>query len=142
MTAVRVEWAKALARCKRWREEVNLLREEMRHVLRSLIWSSEEWRHRAKQDEADVGEEIRRGWCAYAMKQAWHLTRIRHRFEYLWGIGTEAPAEDRHNSELAESSGDEDCEVHSTTGLETLDPFGVPDVSSDSSRSPSVVSDM
>ncbi len=58
MTAVHIEWAKALARCECWHEEVKFLREEMRCILHSLMWESDEWHRHAKQDDADVGEAI------------------------------------------------------------------------------------
>ncbi|KAK0429918.1 hypothetical protein EV421DRAFT_1689748, partial [Armillaria borealis] len=41
--SVRVEWAKALARKTRWTEEVQILREEMRHTLLSLQFEAGEW---------------------------------------------------------------------------------------------------
>ncbi|KAJ7019601.1 hypothetical protein C8F04DRAFT_1214300 [Mycena alexandri] len=44
--SVRVEWAKAKARKERWEEEVELLRKEMRCVLRFLRWRSLWWETR------------------------------------------------------------------------------------------------
>ncbi|KAF8149702.1 hypothetical protein K438DRAFT_1779186 [Mycena galopus ATCC 62051] len=40
---VRVEWCKAYARVKRWREEVLLLQEEMVQCLRTLEWQAKVW---------------------------------------------------------------------------------------------------
>ncbi|KAF7295610.1 CxC2 domain-containing protein [Mycena indigotica] len=39
--SIRVEWTRALSRKKRWCEEVMLLKEEMRRVLRFLRWQNE-----------------------------------------------------------------------------------------------------
>ncbi|KAJ7256420.1 hypothetical protein C8J57DRAFT_954538, partial [Mycena rebaudengoi] len=41
--SVQVEWSKAMAQKKWWEEEVQLLREEMRHVLRFLRWQALWW---------------------------------------------------------------------------------------------------
>ncbi|KAF7342685.1 CxC2 domain-containing protein [Mycena sanguinolenta] len=44
---IRVEWCKAYARVKRWREEVLLLQEEMVRCLRTLKWQAKTWDQRA-----------------------------------------------------------------------------------------------
>lgn len=41
--ALRVDWSRAKARKTRWDEEVELLREEMRRVLRYLEWEKSRW---------------------------------------------------------------------------------------------------
>ncbi|KAF7375073.1 CxC2 domain-containing protein [Mycena sanguinolenta] len=46
-TAVKVEWCKAYARVKRWREEFLLLQEEMVRCLRTLEWQAKLWDQRA-----------------------------------------------------------------------------------------------
>ncbi|KAF7288787.1 CxC2 domain-containing protein [Mycena indigotica] len=46
----RVEWCKARARKERWDEEVELLREEMKRVLRYLRWEQQEWQRRAERE--------------------------------------------------------------------------------------------
>ncbi|KAJ7150425.1 hypothetical protein C8R46DRAFT_876075, partial [Mycena filopes] len=68
--SLRVEWARAKARKTRWEEEVNLLREEMRRVLRYLEWETETWEQRAKVENDKVSRETRAGMAAYAKKQA------------------------------------------------------------------------
>jgi hypothetical protein len=45
--SVRVEWCKAYAQVKRWREEVLLLQEEMNCCLRTLAWQARVWDGRA-----------------------------------------------------------------------------------------------
>ncbi|KAJ7121202.1 hypothetical protein C8R46DRAFT_1050687 [Mycena filopes] len=63
-----------IARKTRWDEEVHLLREEMRRVMRYLEWETTTWAERADgaAGEAGVGlsAELRAGKEAYARKQA------------------------------------------------------------------------
>lgn len=72
--ALRVEWLRASARLFRWNEEVQLLREEMRRVLRFLTSRSDWWLKKASEyGEGRVGQ----GKKAYAMKQASIASEIR-----------------------------------------------------------------
>ncbi|KAJ6513594.1 hypothetical protein C8R47DRAFT_1286276 [Mycena vitilis] len=83
--SIRVEWARARARKIRWTEEVMLLREEMRRVLRYLDWQSNWWRERAALRD-DWSAAIAAGARAYAMKQAaWHDELARY-FQTKWAI--------------------------------------------------------
>ncbi|KAJ6488281.1 hypothetical protein C8R47DRAFT_1071998 [Mycena vitilis] len=70
--SLRVEWARAKARKNRWEEEVLLLREEMRRLLRYLDWIVATWETRATQTATRQGleEGTRAGLEAYAWKQA------------------------------------------------------------------------
>ncbi|KAF7292546.1 CxC2 domain-containing protein [Mycena kentingensis (nom. inval.)] len=88
--ALRVEWSKAYARVRRWREEVALLEEEWRRLPLSLAHDETVWRKRAedvgivsdleldagKRAELDAGKraELDEGKRAYALKQA-HMYR-------------------------------------------------------------------
>jgi hypothetical protein len=70
--ALRIEWAKAYARSRRWDEEVQLLREEFRRVPITLEWQAKMWERRAS--EVDVGTGVleqayAEGMVAYALKQ-------------------------------------------------------------------------
>jgi hypothetical protein len=70
--ALRVDWSRAKARKTRWDEEVELLREEMRRVLRYLEWDKSRW-EKLRQDAAgrtDIAMDFRGGLEAYAAKQA------------------------------------------------------------------------
>ncbi|KAJ7713592.1 hypothetical protein B0H14DRAFT_3523331 [Mycena olivaceomarginata] len=58
--SIRVEWCRARARKTRWCEEVMLLREEMRRVLRYLDWEVGWWRERAAL-RIDVSRRWRQG---------------------------------------------------------------------------------
>ncbi|KAJ7457085.1 hypothetical protein FB451DRAFT_1510779 [Mycena latifolia] len=69
---LRVEWARAKARKSRWDEEVELLREEMRRVIRYLAWQVAYWEQLRATTAArvDIGAATRHGMEAYAAKQA------------------------------------------------------------------------
>ncbi|KAJ7627908.1 hypothetical protein DFH06DRAFT_909260, partial [Mycena polygramma] len=69
-TGVRVEWSKAKARKIRWVEEVQLLREEMKRVLRMLRTIQREWIARAEQ-WGNIDQELADGLKAYAMRQVY-----------------------------------------------------------------------
>ena len=66
---MRVEWAKSLARAKRWEEELLLVQEEMRCVLlfleKKVMW----WVSKSEVCQND-DVELLAGIHAYAMKQA------------------------------------------------------------------------
>ncbi|KAF7307926.1 CxC2 domain-containing protein [Mycena kentingensis (nom. inval.)] len=81
--AVRVRWAKTLARRDRWIEEVRLLQEEMRRVLRSLISISNEWRARIDCGR-EVEVELAAGLRAYAKRQVAIHEWIAGRFVQSW----------------------------------------------------------
>ncbi|KAJ7017197.1 hypothetical protein C8F04DRAFT_1200847 [Mycena alexandri] len=65
--ALRIEWAKAYARCRRWKEE------EHRRVLESFRYEAEKWEARAGRDVIKVGEVeegYAQGAITYALRQA------------------------------------------------------------------------
>ncbi|KAF7313212.1 CxC2 domain-containing protein [Mycena kentingensis (nom. inval.)] len=69
--AIRIEWSKAYARTRRWREEVRLLQEEWRRL--PLSWAYEEsvWEKRFNSVAAlQRSEEEKDGLRAYAARQA------------------------------------------------------------------------
>ncbi|KAJ7023334.1 hypothetical protein C8F04DRAFT_1271538 [Mycena alexandri] len=66
--SVRVEWSKAKARKERWEEEVELLREEMKRVLRFLRW------------------QLASGLQAYAARQAALHRDIARKFKTAWDM--------------------------------------------------------
>lgn len=95
LAAVRVEWAKARARKTRWEEEVLLLREEMKRVLRFLDWKIHWWEDRSGSREDEV-PQVRGGLTAYALRQAALLRDIRSRFRQRWSepLASISPGED------------------------------------------------
>ncbi|KAJ7473868.1 hypothetical protein B0H11DRAFT_1918683 [Mycena galericulata] len=70
--SLRVEWSKAKARKTRWEEEVMLLREEMRRVVRYLDWQSAWWDTQAATADtrSDISSATQQGMSAYARKQS------------------------------------------------------------------------
>ncbi|KAJ7763861.1 hypothetical protein B0H16DRAFT_1311029 [Mycena metata] len=70
---LRIEWAKAYARSRRWKEEIRLLEEEQRRLLVSLEHEARRWEARAGPDVIKIGEVevgFAQGAMAYALKQA------------------------------------------------------------------------
>lgn len=83
-SAVRREYLKARARKHRWVEEVSLLTEEMRRVLRFLSWRANWWEERDTYwdgVEPDVADGLR----AYALRQSASCTGIAAHFSRKWG---------------------------------------------------------
>lgn len=81
--AVRREYLKARARKHRWNEEVELLKEEMRRVLRYLQWRADWWRARETRWE-DLDAEVSDGLRAYAARQAAGCIAIMVHFRMKW----------------------------------------------------------
>ena len=80
---LRVEWAKTRARRDRWKEEIELVVEEMRRVLVFLVWKAGKW--------DDLGnastfgsEELNEGLRAYAAKQADYQQELAICFARRW----------------------------------------------------------
>jgi hypothetical protein len=65
---LRTEWAKSRARMTRCKEEVMLLKEEMRRVIAFLDWKLRWWQER-EEKRKDVDSALLEGLCAYARKQ-------------------------------------------------------------------------
>ncbi|KAJ7093352.1 hypothetical protein B0H15DRAFT_947488 [Mycena belliarum] len=81
--AVRIEWAKARARACRWREEVDLLEEEMRRILAFLSWRAGWWRSQVGRKGLLEGPQLQ-GETAYALRQAALQVELRARFLREW----------------------------------------------------------
>ncbi|KAJ7049006.1 hypothetical protein C8F01DRAFT_1266153 [Mycena amicta] len=81
--SVRVEWSKSKARRDRWREEVQLCREEMKRVVRYLHWTQNEWERRGLQ-RVDVAPDLGHGIRAYAARQKSIHLRIGEQFYAHW----------------------------------------------------------
>ena len=67
---VRHEWMTCRARADRWREESDLLQEEMRRVITFLEWKSSWWGGNVGSRLDSVTADIQHGIDAYARKQA------------------------------------------------------------------------
>ncbi|KAJ7732736.1 hypothetical protein DFH07DRAFT_968305 [Mycena maculata] len=69
--ALRIEWSKAYARTRRWREEERLLAEETRRLPVFLEFRTQEWEGRARAVPVGVWKAAEaEGGIAYALKQA------------------------------------------------------------------------
>lgn len=80
---MRVEWAKSKARADRWQEEIVLLTEEMRRVLKYFEWKAAWWRsERDRRPQASTA--IRDGLAAYAEKQAVTVHKLAKSFAAQW----------------------------------------------------------
>ncbi|KAJ7708001.1 hypothetical protein B0H16DRAFT_1746369 [Mycena metata] len=79
----RVEWSKAKARKERWEEEVALLREEMKRVLRFLCWRAVWWESKHSSC-TQVSRELASGLKAYAAHQASLHREITRKFKGAW----------------------------------------------------------
>ncbi|KAJ7841673.1 hypothetical protein B0H13DRAFT_2365584 [Mycena leptocephala] len=97
--SVRVEWSKAKARRDRWTEELALLCEEMKRVMRYLRWRAAWWERRRHARGVEIPEALRAGLDAYAARQAALHRGIVRRFKAEWdtsraGVVRAAAAED------------------------------------------------
>jgi hypothetical protein len=69
--SMRVEWAKSQARKQRWEEEVLIIQEEMRRVIKYHEWRAQWW-HDQGMRRKDANDATLDGIAAYAKKEA-HL---------------------------------------------------------------------
>ncbi|KAJ7262597.1 hypothetical protein C8J57DRAFT_1719453 [Mycena rebaudengoi] len=81
--APRIEWAKARARCMRWREEVDLLEEEMRRVVQFLMWRSDWWKEQVGRKGLEDGAQLE-GETAYALRQSAFRAALATSFTAKW----------------------------------------------------------
>ncbi|KAK7433784.1 hypothetical protein VKT23_020552 [Stygiomarasmius scandens] len=79
---LRVEWCKAYARVRRYREELLLLKEEMRRCLVTLEWQAKRWESRAT--ASTLGGAYAEGVSAYCHQQAMLKWQIAEHFDNLW----------------------------------------------------------
>ncbi|KAJ7918048.1 hypothetical protein B0H13DRAFT_1511202, partial [Mycena leptocephala] len=83
--ALRIEWAKAWSRVRRWREEALLLPEEYRRVLASFEYEARRWDERAEAVRiGDAAEPVTQGLIAYATRQADMYRRLAKRVVTAW----------------------------------------------------------
>ncbi|KAJ7049741.1 hypothetical protein C8F01DRAFT_1001683 [Mycena amicta] len=87
-----LEWSRALARKNRWCEEVMLLEEEMRRVLRYLRWQAHWWQGQGSCREGLEGG-IAAGIAASARQQATFSKRLAGHFQLKWALDINASLE-------------------------------------------------
>ena len=66
---LRVEWLKCRARAARWKEEIELLEEEMRHAIQFCVWKANWWEEQAGHRTL-VSAHLAEGIAAYAAENA------------------------------------------------------------------------
>ena len=94
---LRIERTTSFARLERWKEEVELLQEEMLWVVMFLDWKSQGWSAKAKAPQRDTTPDIESGLIMYACKQEaihhnlaisftklWHLVLVANNLEHSW----------------------------------------------------------
>lgn len=64
---LRVEWLKCRARAARWKEEVELLNEEMRRAIQFCSWKGKWWKEQSNR-RASVSAHLTEGITAYALQ--------------------------------------------------------------------------
>lgn len=116
---LRVEWVKSQARAARCREEVLLLKEEMRRVIAFLEWKSNWWMDR-RESQMDMKKDLLEGLRAYAEVQGDLQMMLKDSFCTLCRLpldnntgGLEDGVHDDgdgDDDEDAEEDGDEDSE--------------------------------
>jgi hypothetical protein len=83
--SLRVEWCKSRVWAMRFREEVELLTEEMSRVLRFLTWQEQWWKARGRLDvHRPVTAMNAEGLHAYAERQAALRCSLREHFSKMW----------------------------------------------------------
>ncbi|KAJ7066079.1 hypothetical protein C8F01DRAFT_1248123 [Mycena amicta] len=118
--AVRVQWCKVLARRSCWEEEVVLIREEMKRVIRDLKTTEREWKDRATR-RRNADHQLAHALASYANRQAALHKRIRESFFQEWsfsmtevvrGLAAEGVNGEEGNGEVSAAAGweDEDLE--------------------------------
>ncbi|KAJ8502454.1 hypothetical protein ONZ45_g11741 [Pleurotus djamor] len=111
---LRVEWAKSRARYLRWKEEVLLVKEEMRRVRVTFEYEGNVWRQRQSEaSKITTDPVLAQGLAAYAHRQTCVREQLRSSFTAIW----ERPPGKR--SKLALSIG------AVTVGVPTADDHGL-----------------
>jgi hypothetical protein len=109
---LRVEWAKSRARAARCREEVLLLKEEMRRTIAFLDWKTKWWMDRQGARTNVTSKELREGLDAYAEVQADLQKMLKEEFCAIWKVSlndsTEDDVDDDDDDEDGDSGDDDD----------------------------------
>ncbi|KAJ6525006.1 hypothetical protein B0H19DRAFT_1340096, partial [Mycena capillaripes] len=85
VAALRVEWAKVRARGMSYREEVDLLEEEMRRVVQFLDWRAKWWRSRlGLRAGMQPDAALPKGHATCVHKQAAYMSGLSQRFQEQW----------------------------------------------------------
>ncbi|KAJ7119884.1 hypothetical protein C8R43DRAFT_900853 [Mycena crocata] len=100
--ALRIEWAKARARRFSWCEEVDLLEEEMRRIIKFFTWWAGWWMGLIDQ-RALVDDAQREGETAYASRQAALRLALRDSFISKWSALPELIRQSRAGEDVSDA---------------------------------------
>lgn len=118
---LQVEWAKSRARTMRAKEEVLLLKEEMRRALAFLEWKAQWWTERGSR-WAGATSSLSEGISAYASAQASLQSSLSNHFRELWKAPLttidESMAEDDDDDEDDDEDDDADDETDGESEVE------------------------
>ena len=83
--ALRIEFLRARARCLRYRENINILKEEQRRTIVSLEKNASIWEDRAARSQSmHSAPAVAQGAAAYASKQAAIQRFLADKFRAMW----------------------------------------------------------
>ena len=106
---LRTEWAKSRAHMIRCKEEVMLLKEEMRRVTEFLDWKSRWWCEREERRK-DVDGALLEGLCAYGRRQSILQKCLAEDFLRVWQSVRKDTLPETSDEERMDVDGDEDDE--------------------------------
>ena len=101
---LRVEWLKCRARANRWKEEIQLVEEEMRRSLEFCRWLGRSWMERAT-NRTGMTSHLQEGLMAFAAE----MSDMEKRRQILWE-GTWASIRERAKIVLERHLNDKDGE--------------------------------
>jgi len=127
---LRVEWAKSQAQAARCREEVLLLRKEMRRVIAFLDWKTTWWVDRQEARTDVTSSDLREGLQAYAEVQADLQKMLKESFQAIWKLPLDSTTvlndnakgdyDDDDDNEGEDDTGDDDDENGGVEAIEEV----------------------
>jgi hypothetical protein len=108
--ALRVEWAKSRARAMRWKEEVMLLREEMRRVLVYFEYKAAWWVDRGEAEGREATPALAEGLRAYAEGQGQLQRDLASSFSKKWAALLAGEVADDDLAAAAEAESDDELD--------------------------------
>lgn len=79
-----MDYAKSKARVDRWKEEVELVLEEMCRTLTYLRWKGDWWGRQSKQTQDNLDDDLRMGLESHACRQQHQLILLMRSFASQW----------------------------------------------------------
>lgn len=113
---MKIEWLKSRAWVNQWREEVLLLKEEMRRTWASFQATAVDWETRSGWPGLD--HQMAEGMCAYASCQCAIYLALDSHFNAIWagkGVVVDAPKSDV-DSESDTEEMDDECACRTACG--------------------------